>query len=52
LLAYGSLCTGIRERVNLKDFGEYVIFGIKSEDEDTARVACGVVSYIAAAFGE
>jgi hypothetical protein len=51
-IAYGGLCTGIKERVNVKDFGQYILHALKGEDEDCARIACGIVSDIASAFGE
>jgi len=52
LIAYGGLCTGIKERVNVADFGQYILFALKGDEEDSARVACGIVSDIASAYGE
>lgn len=50
LMAYGGLCTGLKNKVNVKDFGQYLLFALKGDDEDCARVACGIVSDIASAY--
>ena len=52
LIAYGGLCQGLQDRVNVKDFGQYILWALKGDDEDCARVACGIVSDIATAFSE
>ena len=52
LIAYGGLCQGLQNRVNVKDFGQYILYALKGDDEDCARVACGVISDIATAFNE
>ena len=52
LMAYGGLCTGLKNKVNVKDFGQYLLFALKGDDEDCARVACGIVSDIASAYQE
>ncbi len=36
----------------MKDFGQYILYALKGDDEDCARVACGVISDIATAFNE
>jgi len=51
-LAYSGLCTGLKERVNVKDFGTYLIWALNGDDEDCARVACGIISDIASALQE
>jgi hypothetical protein len=52
LLAYGGLCQGLKERVNVNDFGKYILWALQGDDDDCARVACGLVSDIATALGE
>lgn len=49
LIAYSGLCQGVKERVNVKDMGQYILYALESVDEGCARVACGVISDIAAA---
>jgi hypothetical protein len=51
-LAYSGLCTGLKERINVKDFGTYLLWAINGDDEDCARVACGIISDIASALQE
>ena len=52
LIAYSGLCTGLQDRVNVKDFGTYILWALDGEDEDCARVACGIISDIASALKE
>lgn len=52
LIAYIGLCQGLQERVNVKDFGSYLLWALEGDDEDCARVACGIVSDIASALQE
>lgn len=28
LLAYGGLCSGLKDRVNVADFGQYILFAL------------------------
>lgn len=50
LIAYSGLCAGLQERVNVKDFGTYILWALDGEDEDCARVGCGIISDIASAL--
>jgi len=50
LYAYIGLCAGLKERVNVKDFGQYILWALDGDDEDCARVACGIISDIANAL--
>lgn len=52
LIAYIGLCSGLKERVNVKDFGQYILWALDGDDEDCARVACGIISDIASALEE
>jgi len=52
LIAYSGLCQGLKERVNVKDFGQYILWALEGEDEDCARVACGIISDIASSLKE
>lgn len=52
LIAYGGLCAGLQDRVNVKDFGTYLLWALDGDDEDCARVACGIISDIASALEE
>jgi len=50
LIAYIGLCSGLGDRVNVKDFGTYLLWALNGDDEDCARVACGIISDIASAL--
>lgn len=50
LIAYSGLCVGLQDRVNVKDFGEYLLWALEGDDEESTRVACGIVSDIASAL--
>lgn len=52
LIAYIGLCSGLGERVNVRDFGEYLLWALEGDDEDCARVACGIISDISSALQE
>lgn len=51
LIAYGGLCTGLGNKINIKDFGQYIVWALKSSDDELARLACGVLSDVASAIG-
>ncbi len=36
----------------MKDFGQYLLWALDGDDEDCARVACGIISDIASALKE
>jgi len=40
----------LKKRVNVKDFGQYIIFALEGDDDECARVACGIVSDVACAL--
>jgi hypothetical protein len=50
LIAYSGLCNGIGNRVNVKDFGKYIVFSLKNEDDQLVRLACGIISDLAGAL--
>lgn len=52
LIAYSGLCNGIGNRINIQDFGSYITWSFKSEDDDLIRISCGITSDLASAFGE
>ena len=49
-MAYSGLCTGLGSRVNVKLMGQYILWALDSEEEDCARVACGLISDISSAL--
>lgn len=52
LIAYSGLCNGIGAKVNVKDFGQYLVWALKGNDDECVRLACGLISDIADALKE
>lgn len=52
LIAYSGLCNGIGSRINIKDFGQYIVWALNGTDDECTRIACGLVSDLANALGE
>ena len=50
LIAYSGLCNGIGNRVNVQDFGEYIVWALKGTDDECVRIACGLISDLANAL--
>ena len=38
LIAYGGLCAGLKDRVNVKDFGTYLLWALDGDDEGDGLV--------------
>jgi hypothetical protein len=48
-----GLCNGLGDRIKVEWFGEYIVWALKqNEDDECLRLACGLISDIAAAIGE
>ena len=44
LIAYQGICFGLKERVPIGEFGQYIFNALQqAEDEDVTRVAIGLV---------
>ena len=50
LIALGGLINGVGNRVNVTEFGSYVVFALNDKDEECAKLGCGIVSDLANAF--
>jgi hypothetical protein len=50
LIAYSGLCNGIGKKINVKDFGTYIIWSLNSGEDECVRLACGVISDLANAL--
>lgn len=46
------MINGVGDRVNIDEFGSYVVFALKGSDDECVRLACGIVSDLACAFKE
>ena len=48
LIAYQGICTGLKERLPIREFGQYIYNALEqTDDEDVTRVAIGLVIDIA-----
>ena len=48
LIAYQGVCLGLKERVPIREFGQYIYNALQQhEDEDATRLAIGIVIDIA-----
>lgn len=52
LIALSGLINGVGERLNIIEFGEYVVYSLTSSDDECLRLGCGIVSDLANAFKE
>ena len=50
LIAFSGLINGIGERINLDEFGQYIVWALKGDDDECTRLACGLVSDLASAL--
>ena len=52
LIALSGLINGVGNRLDINEFGKYVVFALKGNDEECLRLGCGIVSDLANAFRE
>jgi hypothetical protein len=52
LIALSGLINGVGNRINVDEFGQYVVWALKGADDECVRLACGLVSDIACALRE
>ena len=52
LIAFSGLINGIGERINIDNFGQYIVWALKGDDDECIRLACGIVSDLASALRE
>jgi len=52
LIAYSGLCNGIGDRINVNDFGQYIVWALNGDDDECVRLACGLISDLAGALQE
>lgn len=52
LIALSGLINGVGERLNVNEFGQYVVWALQGDDDECVRLACGLVSDLAGALHE
>ncbi len=50
LIALGGLINGVGDRLDITEFGNYLVFALKGSDDECVRLGCGLVSDLACAF--
>ncbi len=50
LIALSGLINGLGPRVNVNDFGQYLVWALQGDDDECVRIACGLVSDVAGAL--
>lgn len=50
LIAYSGLCNGIGSRIKVDEFGQYIVWALKGDDDECIRIACGLISDLASAL--
>lgn len=50
LIAYSGLCNGIGNRIRVDEFGQYIVWALKGDDDECVRIACGLISDLASAL--
>ncbi len=50
LIALSGLINGVGDKVNVNEFGKYIVFALTGKDDDCSKLACGLVSDLANAF--
>ena len=50
LIALSGLINGVGNRLDINEFGKYIVFALTGSDEECVRLGCGIVSDLANAF--
>jgi hypothetical protein len=50
LIAYSGLCNGVKKRINVKDFGQYIVYCLRGDEDECTKLACGLVSDLSSAL--
>lgn len=52
LIVYSGLINGVGKRINVVEFGSYIAWALKGDEDDLIRLSCGIVSDLAIALTE
>lgn len=50
LIALSGLINGVGNRINVIEFGQYIVWALQGDDDECVRLACGIVSDLASAL--
>jgi|TARA_B110000285_G_C15037185_1_gene569964 hypothetical protein len=51
LMAYNGLVGGVVERIDITEMGRYIKHALESNEDDVARLACGIIDDLASNMG-
>jgi hypothetical protein len=52
LIALSGLINGVGDKLEINEFGKYIVWALQGEDDECVRLACGLVSDLAGALRE
>jgi hypothetical protein len=52
LIALSGLINGVGDKLEINEFGKYIVWALQGEDDECVRLACGLVSDLAGALKE
>jgi hypothetical protein len=52
LIALCGLINGVGSRLDINEFGKYVVFSLTGSEDECVRLGCGIVSDLANAYHE
>jgi hypothetical protein len=51
LIAFNGLVNGVGENIDISQIGSYIKYALESQDDDCARIACGIMSDLSSNMG-
>ena len=51
LIAFNGLVNGVGESIDISQIGSYIKYALESQDDDCARIACGIMSDLSSNMG-
>ena len=52
LIALSGLINGVGEKIDVNEFGQYIVWALQGDDDECIRLACGIVSDLGGALRE
>lgn len=52
LIAFQGLCVGLGEKTDISEIGKYIKAALESQEEEPAKIACGILSDLSNSFAE
>lgn len=52
LIALSGLINGVGDKLEISEFGKYIVWALQGDDDECVRLACGLVSDLAGALRE